>query len=248
MKTLTLFLMLIALTAVGCHHRIGGVKGSGNRVVQKREVPTFTSISTDGAFDVEVVVQKTQSFEIEGDDNILPLISTDVSGDKLSIKSGSSFSTSEPLRIRISVPELVAVRASGAGKFEVTGVKSEKFQIGCNGAPALKVSGSTRMLDIDVTGAAKIDAQALHAATVTIDSKGVSRVDVDASDKLDVTISGTSVVTYKGDPTVNKTINGPGKVEKRQSEGAFEIQMANENRGLRVANCDACHSQTSAIG
>jgi hypothetical protein len=248
MKTLTLFLMLIALTAVGCHHRIGGVKGSGKRVVQKREMPAFTAISTEGAFDVEVVVQKAQSFSIEGDDNILPLIRTDVLGDKLTIKSNSNFSTSEPLRIRISVPELVAVNASGAGKFEVTGVKNEKFEIACNGAPALKVSGSTKMLDIDVSGAAKIDAQGLHAAAVTVSSKGVSKVDVDASDKLDVTISGTSVVTYKGDPTINKTINGPGKVEKRESEGAFEIQMANENRGLRVANCDACHSQTTAIG
>jgi len=248
MKTLTLCLMLIALTAAGCHHRIGGVKGSGKRVVQKREVPTFTSISTEGAFDIEVVVQKTQSIEIEGDDNIVPLVSTNVSGDKLTIKGDSSFSVGEPVRIRISVSELVAVDASGAGKFEVSGLKNDKFEIGCNGAATVKVSGSTKTLDIDVNGAAKIDAQGLHAASVMVDSKGVSKVDVDASDKLDVTISGPSVVTYKGDPTVNKTINGPGKVEKRESEGAFEIRMANENRGLRVANCEACHSQTIAIG
>jgi hypothetical protein len=63
-----------------------------------------------------------------------------------------------------------------------------------------------------------------------------------------VTISGPSTVTYAGDPTINKTIHGPGKIEKRESEGAFEIQMANENRGLRVANCDACHSQVTTIG
>ncbi|HEY6805769.1 MAG TPA: head GIN domain-containing protein [Pyrinomonadaceae bacterium] len=248
MKTLTLFLMLFALTAVGCHHRVGGVKGSGNRVVQKRDVPAFTSISTGGAFDVEVVVQKTQSVEIEGDDNILPLISSEVSGNKLSITSNSNFSVGEPLRIRISVPDLVAVDVSGAGKFEVSGVKNEKFDIDCNGAPVLKVSGSTKTLNIDVNGAAKIDAQGLHASTGVIESKGISKIDVDVKDHLDVTISGPSVVTYKGDPTVNKTINGPGKAEKRESEGAFEIRMANENRGLRVANCEACHSQTIAMG
>jgi len=37
---------------------------------------------------------------------------------------------------------------------------------------------------------------------------------------LDVKIAGPSKVTYKGDPVVNKTINGPGKVERRTSEGA----------------------------
>jgi len=35
-----------------------------------------------------------------------------------------------------------------------------------------------------------------------------------------VTVSGPSRVTYKGDPVVNKTVHGPGKVEKRSDEGA----------------------------
>jgi hypothetical protein len=32
---------------------------------------------------------------------------------------------------------------------------------------------------------------------------------------LDVTISGPSRVTYKGDPVVTKTVHGPGSVEKK---------------------------------
>jgi Putative auto-transporter adhesin, head GIN domain len=55
---------------------------------------------------------------------------------------------------------------------------------------------------------------------VTVDSKGVSRVEVYASDKLNVTISGPSHVIYEGDPEINQTINGPGKLEKRESQGA----------------------------
>jgi hypothetical protein len=35
-----------------------------------------------------------------------------------------------------------------------------------------------------------------------------------------VTVSGPSQVVYAGNPTVNKTIHGPGKVEKRESEGS----------------------------
>jgi hypothetical protein len=35
-----------------------------------------------------------------------------------------------------------------------------------------------------------------------------------------VKISGPSSVYYKGDPQINKTINGPGKVERRGGEGA----------------------------
>jgi hypothetical protein len=53
-----------------------------------------------------------------------------------------------------------------------------------------------------------------------VDTKGVSRVDLDVADQLDVTVSGPSSVFYKGDPVVNKTIRGPGKVEKRSDQGA----------------------------
>ena len=66
----------------------------------------------------------------------------------------------------------------------------------------------------------KIDTHNLRASRAVVDSKGVSRIDLDVTDQLDVTISGPSTVTYRGDPVVNKTVNGPGKIEKRASEGA----------------------------
>jgi len=249
MKILTILIALVALTATGCKHGINtGVKGSGKRVVQKRDVGAFTSISSMGAFDIEVVAQKTQSVEIEGDDNILPLISMEVSSNSLRIKNDQGFSVSEPVKIRISVPDLTALHVSGAGTIDIAGLKNDSFVIECDGAPNIKVAGSTKTLNINTSGAGKIDTHSLHASTGVIESKGVAKIDVDVKDHLDVNISGPSTVTFEGDPTINKTIHGPGKVQKRESEGAFEIQMANENRGLRVANCDACHSQSTTIG
>jgi hypothetical protein len=249
MKIFALVLVIVAFTATGCHHNMNaGVKGSGKREVQKRDVESFTAISSSGAFDIEVVAQKKQSLEIEGDDNILPLITTDVSNGTLRLKSEKRYSVSESIKVRISVPDLSALNVSGAGKIEVSDVKNDKFEIDCEGAPSIKVSGSTKVLDINTSGAGNVDTHNLHASTGVIDSKGVTKIDVDVKDTLDVTISGPSTVTYEGDPTINKTIHGPGKVEKRESEGAFDIQMANENRGMRVANCDACHSHTTTIG
>ena len=52
MRKLALLFLLLPLLAAGCHHGMRAeVKGSGNRVVQKREISPFTSISTEGAFD-----------------------------------------------------------------------------------------------------------------------------------------------------------------------------------------------------
>ena len=99
-------------------------------------------------------------------------------------------------------------------------MKNEKFEIDANGAPTIKASGETRTLKIDANGAGKIDAHRLHAARVVVDSKGVVKVEVYAAEQLDVTVYGPSKVVYQGNAVVNKTVNGPGSVEKKGSEGS----------------------------
>jgi hypothetical protein len=226
MKKLILIAAAFALVATGCHH-MDSVRGSGKRQVQKREVSPFTSISTEGAFNIDVVCQKAQSLEIEGDDNILPLVSTEVSNNVLYLKTLKNYSVGTPIVVRIAVPNLGALSVSGAGKIDIVGLKSENFVIDANGAPQINVSGTAKVINIDSNGAAKIDTHSLHASKAVVESKGVSRIDVDVADQLDVTISGPSTVTYEGDPTINKTIHGPGKLQKRASEGAWEIRIAN---------------------
>lgn len=220
MKKLILLILLTAF-AVGCHHGIlNQVKGSGNRQKQKREVATFTSVSTEGAFHIEVAAQQQASVEIEADDNLLPLILTDVSNNVLQLKSKQSFSASQPIIIRIAVPNLEGLSANGAGKIDVTGLKNDKFELEVNGAPSVNISGETKLVEIDTSGAANIDTGKLRAQRAVVDSKGVSQVEVRATEHLDVTVSGPSNVVYSGDPVVNKTINGPGTVQKKSSSSS----------------------------
>jgi hypothetical protein len=220
MRKLALLLLLLVLPIAACKHGGPGVKGSGKTEVQKRQISNFSSISTEGAYTVEVVCQKDLSLEIEGDDNILPLITTDVSSGVLRISNSKGYSVATPIVVRITVPNLEVLSVSGAGKFDISKLKTEKFAIDANGAAQIKVSGTTNFLNIHTNGAGKIDTYSLEASRAVVESNGVSKVDVDVSDHLDVTISGPSKVTYKGDPTINKTIHGPGKLEKRASEGA----------------------------
>jgi hypothetical protein len=213
-----LLLALLSLFA-GCHFQIHDeIKGSGVSVKQKREVASFNSIASQGVFDIDVVCQKPQSIEVEADDNLLQLITTEVSNNVLHIKSNRSLSASDPIKIKISLPELEGISADGAGKFDITGIKSEKFEIDADGATNIRVAGETKLIDIDSHGAGKIDAHKLRAARGIVEAKGVARVDVNVAEQLDVTVSGPSHVTYQGDPVLNKTIHGPGSVEKKEPE------------------------------
>jgi hypothetical protein len=218
-KRIVLLMVLISLVA-GCHGFHSGIAGSGKRLKQNREVGSFNSIATEGAFDIEIVSQKPQSLEIEGDDNVLPLVTTEVSNNVLHIRNTRGYSVSDPVTLRISVPDLEAISTSGAGKIEISGLKNEKFEIKANGAPTIRAAGETRVLNVDANGAGKIDTHKLRAVQVVVDSKGVSNVEVYAADQLDVTVSGPSHVIYSGDAAVHKTVHGPGSVEKKESGGA----------------------------
>jgi hypothetical protein len=220
MKKLILLLTLISL-ASGCSHGLfSQVRGSGNRQRDTRQIASFTSIQTDGAFDIEVVSQKPLGLEIEGDDNILPLIGTNVTGNVLYIGNKSGYSVSKPIKITITVPNLEAVKSNGAGNIDVSGLKNDGFRVELNGAQAVQVSGETELLKIQANGAGKIDTRRLRASKADVNSNGVTKIDLYARDQLDVVVSGPSTVTYEGDPIVNQRVHGPGSVQKKASAGS----------------------------
>ena len=212
---------VVVATSTACHFNLHHqVKGSGVRQTQKRDLPSFTSISTEGAFDIRVVCKKDQSLEIETDDNILPLIKTDVSRNVLHIRTSGNYSTNDDVVIRITVPDLEGITVNGAGKVDIKNLDNDQFEVNLNGAPTIEVAGETQNLKLKANGAGKIDSHKLRATNVSVTSNGVSSVDVYAGEKLDVHISGPSHVTYDGEPTVSKTINGPGSLEKKEAKGA----------------------------
>ena len=221
MRKIAWLVFLLPIVAVGCHHgRFGEVKGNGKRELQKRQVAAFSSISTNGAFMIEITCQKDPSLEIEGDENVLGFVKTEVSSNILRLDNSQNYSVSEPVRVRISVPNLEGLSVNGAGHIDVKGIKNDKFEIDTNGAPSITVAGTTKMVDIAANGAGKVDTQNLHATRAVVDARGVARVDLDVSDQLDVEISGPSSVTYSGNPSVNKNIHGPGKLTRKGGEGA----------------------------
>lgn len=221
MRKLAWLMALIPILVSACHHgRISEIRGSGKRELQKRQVAPFTSIETNGAFHIEVTCQKELSLEVEGDDNVLPLVSAEVSNNVLHLKNTKGYSVNEPIKFKISVPNLEGLAVAGAGRIEIKDMNNETFEVDSDGAPYILVSGKTRVINIDASGAGAIDTNNLRASRAVVESKGVSKIDISVADQLDVTISGPSTVTYRGDPVVNKTVNGPGSVSRRGGEGA----------------------------
>lgn len=198
-----------------------GVRGSGVRKTEKRDLPAFTSIETTGAFEVEVTCQKAAaSFEIEADDNLLPLIETEVKGGVLRVTTTKHYSSSRGIALRIAIPNLESVRSTGAGKFNILDLKNDTFTIDSTGAATVVAEGQSKSVEISSTGAGKIDAHNLRANKANVRVTGAAVVEVNAIEELDVTVSGAGRVTYSGSPKVTKHVSGAGQVTKKETSGA----------------------------
>ncbi|HEX8888162.1 MAG TPA: head GIN domain-containing protein [Pyrinomonadaceae bacterium] len=214
MKKATLLLSLALFMLSGC--KWDRVSGSGATKIDKRSVPAFTSVDISGAYEVEIVAQKGQSVEIEGDDNLLPLIKTEVRDSVLEISNEKSISTKNKLRVRISVQQLDGIETSGASNIVVSNVKSDDFKIHSSGASELKVSGEAKSLSIDSSGAGAIDTKDLHAEKANVHSSGAATAEVYATEELAATVSGGGIVGYYGNPkNVKEDKSGAGTIIKR---------------------------------
>lgn len=219
-------LIVVAVLAIGLvltggckvmkHFGGASVSGSGNRTTEKRDVAAFTSISSSGAFNVEVTCQKERSVTLEGDDNILSLVTTEVKGATLYLDTKKSYSTKKPITVRITVPDLDELTSSGAGEFNVSNIKNDSLRFKTSGAATINASGETKTLRIEMSGAGSVATVNLKATDVDVTMSGAGSAEVFASNKLDANISGAGSITYSGDPkVVNKNVSGIGSIEKK---------------------------------
>jgi Putative auto-transporter adhesin, head GIN domain len=205
----------------GCRHFGKGIKGSGTIKTEKRELGAFSSVEIIGAYEIRITCQQPQSLEIEGDDNILPIIRTEVHDGVLRISNEKDYQGTSPLVVRIKVPDLQRVASMGAGDIRIAKLKNEKLDVQSTGAARIEAEGETKFVGISSTGAGKVEFYDLHAERAKVTVTGAAKVDVYASQQLDTTVSGVGQVTYDGNPgVVNKSVSGIGRVSQRESGGS----------------------------
>ena len=191
-------------------------RGSGVSTTEERTVGGFTAIDVSGACDVNVSCGKSTALVITGDDNIVPLIKTEVKNGTLYIMHEGSISPKTKLVITVATPDLRSVSSSGACDVVVDNISNESFAVDVSGAGSVEAKGNTGTLTIDVSGATDVITKDLQAKKVEIDVSGASNAEVFASDELRADVSGVGNITYHGNPSViNQNVSGVGSIKKK---------------------------------
>ncbi len=194
----------------------GAVCGSGELATDNRSISGFRSVETGGIFQVEITAQKEFGVVVEADDNLLPLIRTEVRGGVLHIESEKRIKSNNPIRVRVSAPDIEKLDVSGVANVSLDNIKNAALAIDSSGASKIRVTGETSKLTVDISGATKVNAEELKAANADIGASGASFVSVNVSSDLRANASGASRVIYAGNPTnVTPKRSGAASVSAR---------------------------------
>jgi len=206
-------LVLLSLAVGACS--IVGERGSGVMATETRDVSGFNEIDLNGSARVSVAVTGTESLTVEAEDNILPLLTTEVTNGRLELGAKQSISPTREIVYTITVVSLKAIAVSGSGSVMATDIDGQAFDVDISGSGIVMPSGVSESLDLSISGSGVFEGEALVSVTGTVSVSGSGEAVVNVTDDLDVQVSGSGNVQYFGDPGVSVSISGSGDVSKR---------------------------------
>ena len=208
------FVLLGALSASSC---LVGVQGSGNVVTESREVSGFNEIVLGGSGRVEVEVTGTQSLTIEAEDNIMPLLETQVSDGRLVLGNTRNISPTVDVVYTITAATLDGLDISGSGVVVATGIDGTDFNVDISGSGNVQLEGTlSALLTVSISGSGEFDGESLTSPEGRVDVSGSGSAVVNVTDSLAVDVSGSGDVEYLGSPSLDTDVSGSGTVSPRE--------------------------------
>lgn len=214
----------LGMVAVPAHTGTSGcVDGNGKIKKEPRELPPFSGITVDGAFDVRVTCGKKQLVEVTADSNLLPLITTAVKDKNLNIDTSRSICTKSDLLVTISLPDMEQAVLGGAADMTITGVSNRKFTLQSDGAGDIGITGKTGLFKAAVKGSTDLKAQQFIADSIQIRIEDAGEATVHATQKLEASATGAATITYYGNPkAVTKKVDDAAEIVSGDKVGADE--------------------------
>ena len=240
MRNLIIFLVLVAIFVVGrrtCHFSMPGfgVRGEGPVNTETRSVSDFHAIDLSLAGDVEFSVGDHYAVEVQAQQNLLPILKTEVEDGKLKIYFDKNVSNSEGVKVRVTAPSFDGLDVAGSGTIRaMTAVKAASMNVdvsgsgdviipqgefgdvdcGISGSGGIELGGTATSLKAEIAGSGDVKTKDLTTNTVEADISGSGTITCNATQVLKAAIAGSGEVLYLGQPTVDADVNGSGKVRR----------------------------------
>lgn len=242
-KTTLIAIAIIAMLVAGCAPKAtqvpeGTIVGSGKVISETRDVAGITSIVFSAPGYLTISQGDAESLSVQAEDNILPVIVTEVKDGVLTIgiKDGSLIKTSSMIQYTLTVKDLSAIenvdtgyvvangltvkdfsyKASNSGKAKFASLTAANLTIETTGSGEIAMTGTADTLTLTNSGAAIFNGAGMTVKDATLTLSGTADSTVNATGKLDVTLSGSGNLFYVGTPTITQNVTGTGKISQAQ--------------------------------
>lgn len=213
-------LSLVPLAACGVGIEGGAwsvhaLHGSGVAASVERPVPAFSRVEVRGSADVKARVGGATALRLTGDDNLVPYVTTEVSGDTLVVSmQPGSYDFERELLVELTTPRLESFAVSGSSDCELEGFDGGSLALAISGSGDVHATGRVDHVQVSITGSGGMRLEDLEARAAAVSIAGSGSVSVDARDSLDVRITGSGDVRYEGRPVVSRQVTGSGGVRQ----------------------------------
>jgi hypothetical protein len=205
-----------ALLLVACTSTIridDGVVGTGSVIAEAREVDDdFDRVEVGGGIVLDVTVGPETSVELQAQENLLPILRTEVSEGTLHVRNTESYAATEPVRLTVTAPRIVGVSLSGAAVGTVDGLSADAFDVELTGGAELTASGTTAELKLVASGGSSAHLGSLAAETATVELTGGCDAELAATDRVGGEASGGSTLRVDGGAAVDVDASGGSEV------------------------------------
>ena len=237
-KTLMLSLLLFTAT-FSIHAQVlwsRGMVGQGPVVEQALDIEPFQAVKLSLTGNVFITQGNTQQIRIEGQQNIIDNIKTEVKEGQWTIGFRKIVRRHDKLHIYITVPTLKDVRVSGDGHITtesnftgidelflgISGSGNLQFMAQANtinarvsGSGNIKIQGDAQQSEMRVSGSGDINGKDFKVQDCHIRISGSGNCNAHVVQNLYTRISGSGNVVYDGSPKVSMRTSGSGSVRSR---------------------------------
>ncbi|HXV60005.1 MAG TPA: DUF2807 domain-containing protein [Vicinamibacteria bacterium] len=193
------------------------IVGSGNLVTESRDVSGFVGVVLSGVGRLTMEHGETESLTITAEDNIMPLLVSEVSDDILSLgpRPGTALSPTRDIVYRLTFREMRSVVASGVTRIEAMGIDTDLLSVVASGVSTVSASGTADLQSVVMSGTTNYLAAELETRVAILDISGLARVVINASERLEGAVSGSAIVEYIGSPQISVNVSGTATLVPR---------------------------------
>lgn len=210
--------------------------GSGLVRSEGRAIEASGSLDVSGAFQVQVTKGSSSSATVETDDNLIGEVLLETEGDRLVLRwkdQLKAYEPSEGVKVKLVLPELFEVRASGASEVKVDSLVSESVTMIARGGSRIAASELiANEVSLSLSDDSTAHFQLVDVDVLTCAASGSSRLEATGNGShLNLSLSGASQAELSGLSTAEVRLDAAGESRAHLSASeALSVEATGESR------------------